>query len=71
MIFGDKNINFLFHVEGEKVGNLCLTYVCSIFQNNNCDNVLEGIIGCNALIPTQALKQMNTEIINGMFTLTM
>jgi hypothetical protein len=71
MIFGDKNINFLFHVEGEKVGNLSLMYVCSIFQNNSCDNVLEGIIGCNAFIPTWALKQMNTQIINGMFTLTM
>jgi hypothetical protein len=71
MIFGDKHINLFFHVEGEKVGNLSLTYVCSIFQNNSCDNVLEGIIKCNTLIPTWALKQMNTQIINGMFTLIM
>jgi hypothetical protein len=49
---------------GENVGNLFL-YMCSTFQNNSCNGILKSIMGCNVFIPAWALKQMNTQIING------
>jgi hypothetical protein len=56
-IFNNKNIDPLLSVVGEKVGNLSL-YVCSIFQNNNDNDISKIIVGCNVLIPTWALKEM-------------
>jgi hypothetical protein len=54
---------------GEKVGNFSL-YMCSTFQSNNRNGISKSIVHNSALTPTWAKKQINTQIINGMFELT-
>jgi hypothetical protein len=54
---------------GKKVGNLSL-YMCFTFQNNSCNGIPKSIVHYSALTPAWALKQINTQIINGMSTLT-
>jgi hypothetical protein len=48
----------------KNVINLFL-YMCSTFQNNSCDGIPKSIVGCSVFTRTQALKQMDTQIING------
>jgi hypothetical protein len=55
---------------GEKVKNLSL-YVSSTFQCDSCNGILKHIMGCNALTPTWAMQQMDTQIIDGMTTLAL
>ncbi len=55
---------------GENMGNLYL-YVCSMFQNNSYDGNPKNNVGNNVFIPLWTWKQMDTQIINGMFALTM
>jgi hypothetical protein len=54
---------------GEKVGNFSL-YMCSTFQSNSRNGISKSIVHNSALTPTWAKKQINTQIINGMFELT-
>lgn len=68
-IYGNKNINLPPNVVGEKVENI-FSYMCCIFQNNSCDGIPKSIMGCNVFTLARALKQMNTQIINVMSTLT-
>jgi len=53
-----------------KVGDLLLN-MYSTFKNNNYDNIPKSVTGCYTLIPTRALKQMDTQIVSGMTTLTL
>ncbi len=41
-----------------------------LYETNSCNDTLKSIVGYNVFIPTQALKLMDTKMINGMFTLT-
>jgi hypothetical protein len=54
--------------DGEKEGNFSL-YVCSTLQNNSYSSIPKNIMGCNVFTPTRTSKQVDTQIINGMFTL--
>jgi hypothetical protein len=54
-IFGDKDIHLSLGVMREKVGDLPLK-MCSIFQNNSCDNISNYVTGYCTFIPTRALK---------------
>ncbi len=59
VIFVDKDIHLLLGVVKEKVEDFLLN-MCFTFQNNSCDNISEGVVGCYTFIPTWALKQMGT-----------
>jgi len=43
----------------EKVGNLLLN-LCSNLQNNSCNNISKGVMGCYMFILVGAMKQMGT-----------
>ncbi len=58
------------NVVGKKVKTFFL-YMCFTFQNNSYNIILKNIVSYNVLIFAWASKQMNTQIINGMSTLTM
>ncbi len=59
VVLDDKDIHSLSSVMKVKVGDLPLN-MCSIFQNNSCNNILKCIVGYCTFIPTRALKQMGT-----------
>ncbi len=45
-------------------------YMCaSLYKTNSCNGILKNIVGYNVFIPTHAPKQVDTKMINGMFTL--
>jgi hypothetical protein len=50
IIFGDKDIHSLLGLVKEKVGDFLLN-MCSIFQNNNCNNIPKCVVGCYMFIP--------------------
>jgi hypothetical protein len=54
----------------EKVGNLSL-YMYINIQSISCENILKNIIGCRTFILARTLQEMDIQIINDMFTLTM
>jgi hypothetical protein len=68
-ISSDKNIHFLFDVAREKMGDLPLS-IWFILQSNSCNSIPKCVMGCCMLTLVGALKQMGTQIINGMTTLT-
>jgi hypothetical protein len=65
----DKYIDLTLSVVGEKVENHFL-YMCSILQSNSCNNMPKSIMGYNVFTLAQASKQVDTQIINSMSTLT-
>jgi hypothetical protein len=69
-ISGDENIHLFSCVAGEKVKNLFL-YVSLIFRHNSCNGILKRIMGYNVFTPARAMEQMDTQIIDGMTTLTL
>ncbi len=44
--------------------------VCCALQNDSPNDIPQNIVGYDVFIPAWAWKQMDTQIINGMFTLT-
>ncbi len=70
IIFGDDNIHSSSCVVGEKVINLFL-YMSSTFRCASCNGISKCIMGCSAIVLTQATLQMDTQIIYGMTTLTL
>jgi hypothetical protein len=53
IVFDDDNIHSSPCMAREKMGNLFL-YMSSILQRNSCNDILKCIMGCSAIIPTQA-----------------
>ncbi len=68
-ISDDKDIHSSSGVMKEKVRNLYLN-MFSILQSNNCDDIPKCIVDYCTFTPAKALKQMGTEIVNDMTTLT-
>jgi hypothetical protein len=54
-IYGDKDIHLLLGVAREKVGDFPPN-MCSIFQNNSCDNISKCVMGYCMLIPTKGIE---------------
>ncbi len=55
VVFGDKDIHSLLGVAKEKVGDLPLN-MCSIFQNNNWNNILKCVVGYCTFTPAKGTK---------------
>ncbi len=69
IISSDKNIHLSSCMAREKEGDLPLN-MCSILQNNSYNNIMKCVVGCCMFIIAWALKQMGTQIINGMTKFT-
>jgi hypothetical protein len=65
----DKNIDSPSSVVEEKVRNFAF-YVCCALQIDSCNDISQNIVGYSVFILAWALKQMDTQIINGVSTLT-
>jgi hypothetical protein len=59
VVYCDNDIQSTSTVAREKVRDLPLT-MCSILQNNSCDNISKCIMDYCTLTLARALKQMNT-----------
>jgi hypothetical protein len=70
VISGDKDIHSSLVVAREKMKDLYLN-MCSILQNNSWNNILKHVVGYYMINPARASKQMGTQIVNGMATLTL
>jgi hypothetical protein len=58
VVYSDNDIQSTSNVAREKVGDLPLN-MCSIFQNNSCNNISKCIMNYYMFTLARALKQMS------------